>query len=215
MIGLVLSRRPRPLVFPLSLLGRPLLLLLVPLTLPAFGFGKLASVQPLQIAGTTRTFCTAFSIDEKAGLWATANHCVEAMQKEQQEFTVGGYQASPAFQDAGSDLAIVLSKAHAKAFALADEAPQVKDVVWVAGFPYGLPSVIYTKGRIAAKNVPVEPWGIADILDLTVGRGNSGSPVLKDGKVVGVLVGRFIESEHAISVRWETVKRLTESFYHQ
>ena len=173
----------------------------------------LDSIQPLQLEGTRRTFCTSFSIDEKAGLWATAGHCIAVMKEREELFTVGGYEATEVFVDYESDIAVVISKAHAKAFELAAVAPKVGDSVVVMGFPYGLPSLVTTTGKIAAQNIPLGRWGPVYILDVTVAGGNSGSPVLKGGKVVGVLVAKFVASEHSVSTTWETTKRLIGTFY--
>ena len=187
------------------------LVLLLGLVMPSYG--ALDSIQPLQLTDSRRTFCTAFSIDEAVGMWQTAAHCVLAMQEQGMGFTVGGYEASAIFVDVDLDLAVVLSKAKAKAFELSNVAPAVGAAVVVKGFPYGLPNLIVTTGKIAARNVPITHWGPVDILDLTVAGGNSGSPVLLNGKVVGVLVARFAGSEHAVGVSWETIKRISGSFY--
>ena len=175
--------------------------------------GALDSIQPMQLSDTRRTFCTAFSIDESVGMWQTAAHCVDAAEEAGWEFVVGGYEASVVFKDAEVDIAVVLSKAKAPALTLSKEAPKVGDVVVVKGFPYGLPRLITTEGKVAARFVPITGWGPVDILDLTVAGGNSGSPVLWNGKVVGVLVAKFVGSEHSVSVTWENVKRLTGSYY--
>ena len=193
---------------------RRILILLVAVSLLVTPVGAaMDSIQPLQREDNRRTFCTAFSIDEAVGMWMTAAHCTNAATENGWEFSVGGYEATTVFEDLAADVAVVLSKAKAKAFELSDKAPSVGTVVVVKGFPYGLPRLITTEGKVAARNVPIDHWGPVDILDLTVAGGNSGSPVLMDGKVVGVLVAKFIGSEHSISVSWETMKRLAGSYF--
>lgn len=171
------------------------------------------SVQPLQANG--QTFCTAFSINEKEGLWETARHCAEVSLEKKWDVEISGAWAYIVYMAPGNDdVAIFQSKATAPSLPLSRTAPRVGDPVSVVGYPYGLPLLVTAKGFVAALRTPFQDAGVSDILDVTIAPGNSGSPVLdRRGAVVGVVWGRFNGSEHAISVPWETVVRLTGSYY--
>lgn len=163
------------------------------------------SVQPLQFEG--QTFCTAFSINEHEGLWATAKHCAVFVLEKHLTVTIGGVWAQPVYLAAMDDVAIYQSARHAPALRLASRAPAVGDTIRVEGYPYGLFRLIEARGYVAARMEPTDN-GISDVLDVTVAGGNSGSPVLNaSGDVVGVLWGKFQESDHALSVPLETVSR--------
>lgn len=163
------------------------------------------SIQPMQLSG--QTFCTAFSINERDGLWATAKHCAEAVDMfavtGRGRATLGGEYMEVVRVSEHWDIAVLYSHRRAKAFEISESALEVGDEVDVIGFPYGLsgsngPSV--TRGRVAAINVPIEEYHLSTILDVVVAGGNSGSPVLRAGKVVGILWGGFTESAHSLAV---------------
>jgi hypothetical protein len=185
--------------------------LALPLSAPAKAT-LLDSVMPLQHDGAT--FCTAFSINEQDHLWLTARHCAAAVLEGDWAITIGYDWAFPVYLSPGrDDLAVFQSNLPGKALALAGAPAGVLSEVEVWGFPYGLP-LTKTHGRVAARNVPVGPTsGISDLLDVTVAPGNSGSPVLQDGKVVGVVWGKFDSSNHAISVPYDVVKRLVGIYF--
>lgn len=167
-------------------------------------------VQPLQHLG--RTFCTSFSINKDAGIWATCGHCAQYVIKEEIEVTIMGQPAKLLAMHDQYDLAVFQSSAHAKAIKLARRAPQVRDFVEVQGFPYGLPKLVITSGRLATKAMPIyhPTYGLimdSDVLDLTVAGGNSGSPVLNaDGDLIGVLWGGF-DVPLSLTVPWESLKQ--------
>lgn len=198
---------------PLSIL--PLLL--------ALTFGACVHTRPhlddsiLPIKHQNEAFCTAFSINEQEGLWATARHCATAVIDQEWSGVTIGYQwAIPIYLAPDlDDVAVFQSATRAPALHLALYGPQVGDPVAVWGYPYGLPRLVLAKGYVSAHLVPFEMHsGISDILDATIASGDSGSPVLdQDGDVVGVVWGRFTESEHGISVPWETLVRTIGRFF--
>lgn len=164
-----------------------------------------ASVQLLRIG---KGICTAFSVG--SGSWMTAAHCAEGILIVREHglvATMSGHRVEVEYVDPDYDFAVLSSSLKAPALRFASKAPQVDDPISVEGHPYGVPSVVRMTGTIAARMVPFN--GIpSDILDVTIGGGNSGSPVLNvAGEVVGVIWGRFEESEHALSVPWEMLGR--------
>lgn len=180
------------------------------------------SVQALQRPGDVSkgeraiaTFCTTFSINETEGIWATAQHCVRGAEQRGWGMTIHGVAVITIFHAPENDLALVQGDVHAPALPLATQAPAVGDRIEIRGFPYGMGYVV-TWGKVAARNIPLqhEPLGLIynDILDVTGAPGNSGSPVLKDGYVVGVLWGGF-ETPHSIGVPWEVVKRALGAYW--
>jgi S1-C subfamily serine protease len=177
----------------------------------------LNSVQALQ--HDSLIFCTAFSINEAEGIWATAQHCVRAADAQEWEMKIHGVRVITIYRDAGHDLALVQGDVYAPALPFALRAPARGAVVEVRGFPYGFPGLVITHGAIAARMIPLkhQPLGMIynDILDLTVAGGNSGSPVLESGYVVGILWGGFTRSPHSISVPWEVIKRAIGHYWEQ
>jgi hypothetical protein len=164
------------------------------------------SIQPLQHDGIT--FCTAFSINAQEHFWATAKHCARAAHEYQWEMTIAGSWAAVFYVPPDPDDVVVLvAGVGAPAVRLAKTAPTVGDAVEIRGYPYGLGKLVTVRGIVAARMIPIPDRPFSDILDITVAGGNSGSPVLKDGKVVGVLWGRFLHSEHALSMPWESIQR--------
>lgn len=190
---------------------------LVALTLVAvlaFASDKPNPVQPLQYHGDT--FCTAFSIAEKAGYFATAAHCAAyALDKE---VTIGGEPAWVVFVGFPSaDVAVFQVDLHAPAFKLAKVAPEVGDAIEVIGYPYGITRTV-TFGTMAARRIPLKHpstdyYMTSDILAITSAPGNSGSPVLNaKGELIGVLWGGFSDSPHALGVSYEGTMQALAAF---
>lgn len=174
-----------------------------------------ASVQPMQLNG--QTFCTAFSINEAEGLWATARHCVEAGAQMRQMTntapTLWYDRYDVVYVDDVYDVAVIQADVRAPALQFAAVAPMVGDRVSVTGFPYGLRRLVRVSGTVAGRNVPLASTFPSDILDVTVAGGNSGSPVLNvDGALVGILWGKFTDSNHSISVPHHAVVRILTPF---
>jgi S1-C subfamily serine protease len=174
------------------------------------------NIQPLRTQDG-QTFCTAFAINQVERLWATAGHCADAAAKRDWEMRIAERPATAVFvkYDATRDYAILQAEVAGRPLLLANVAPQVDDVLVIKGFPYGLPALAVTRGTLAAKSVPIPNRPISDVLDITVAGGNSGSPVLKDGKVVGILWGGFLASPHSLSIPWETLRRELAVYWEQ
>lgn len=181
---------------------------------------SIESVQALQFEGMT--FCTAFSINEQAGYWASAGHCAAYAEhlwlSGGEPVTIDHHYAVVAFVSNFWDVAVFQTDAHAPAFALADAPAEVRDFVEIIGYPYGLARMV-TQGTVATRNILLEhptymrPM-MSDILDITIAGGNSGSPVLnKKGAVVGILWGGFTDSPHAISITWDAVKSVLGPYW--
>ena len=196
--------------------------LLLLLVLPTLGISKPSwgiahhwarpSIQPLQIEG--RTFCTAFSINEQEGNWATARHCADYAAELGHSVTILNQPAYVVFVDQFYDVAVYQApKAKMPALKLG-KAPTVGDPISIMGFPYGLPELVTVWGRVAARHVPITGYNISDILDITVAGGNSGSPVLSEkGRVIGIVWGAFIRSPHTLSVPFESVERALKGYW--
>lgn len=196
------------------------LVLTLLLSLPSELLGapvRVINVMPLHNE-SGQNFCTAWHINSKQDLWATAGHCVAAAEKRGWKMRISGHDASLVFIgfDEQRDLAILkVPGLRATPIKIAHEAPPMiamgveRTRVIVAGYPYGLPVLAITEGVIAARNVPIGSSApISDILTVAVAGGNSGSPVLNErGEAVGLLWGTFTESPHSLSIPWEALRR--------
>ena len=170
------------------------------------------SILPLKSDG--HAFCTAFSINAKEKLWATARHCAAFAQQHDLDVTIDGYWALPIYVSPDNDLAVFQSGAKGVPLTLSAYAPEVGDKVLVSGYPWGLPVLVETRGTVAVRFIVVMGSGASDILDIAVAPGNSGSPVLNSqGQVIGVLWGMSDKGGHAFSITWETVRRQLGPFF--
>ena len=188
------------------------LMLVLSLALPACGMAKapINSVQALQSQGDT--FCTAFSINEQEGYWATAAHCATYALEEQLNVTIMGKPAHIVYVGFPSaDVAVFQSEATAPAVRLADQTVEVGDELYIVGYPWGITRT-KTQGYMAALRIPiVHPttgyYMTSDLLDITTAGGNSGSPVFNSkGDVIGVLWGGFNAAPVALGVPLEAVR---------
>ena len=172
---------------------------------------RVGNVMPLHNEAG-RNFCTAWHINAKDDLWATAGHCVAGAARQRWTMMISGHKAELVYigYDEQRDVAVLkVVGLRARTIKFAKAAPHRGDAATVAGYPYGLPVLTVTSGTVAARLVPIGATApISDILDIIVAGGNSGSPVLnKDGEAIGLLWGTFTESAHSLSIPWESLKR--------
>jgi S1-C subfamily serine protease len=154
----------------------------------AYGNVPTASIQPLQVSvdGVDATMCTVFSINEQAKYWATAAHCVLQMDDEgathKRPVLIGGKPTVVMMSNQVLDVAVLRAEVSAPAIPFGNR-PALGDPVRVYGYMWGVHSPTLFFGRIANLN--------ADhfmILDMRVGGGHSGSPILDAaGHVVSVM----------------------------
>ncbi len=161
--------------------------------LTPFGNVPTQSIQPLQAksdTGALRTICTTFSINEKAKMWGTAAHCVaqesEEGQGEVRDVFIGDKPTTLMFADIALDVAVLRAEVSAPAIPLGAR-PVVGDAVRVYGYMWGAYSPTIFFGRIANLNAPGGRQHYM-IMDMRVGGGHSGSPILDvSGHVVSVM----------------------------
>ena len=190
-------------------------LFLGPASIPTSALGSKSllvdSIQPLQI--NSQTFCTAFAINKEQRLWATAAHCAVVGEQVGGTMQIWDYPVVPVLISTDHDFAILQSVLVAgEPIEVASRPAEVGDRITIKGYPYGMFRLITTNGFMGARLEPtyhglLKKVILSDIGDITVARGNSGSPVLKGGKLIGVLWGRANESEHAVIVPWEVISR--------
>lgn len=168
------------------------------------------SVQPLRNA-QGGNFCTAFSINESEGLWATAAHCVTTDASE--VFTVGSDLAEAIYIDDYWEIAVVQSQRHGPALPLRSAPLAVEDPVVMWGHPYGWLVLTRVEGRVAAVGQPVGAGIVAStIFDITTGGGNSGSPIMVNGEVVSILWGAMRQSPHSLGTPTQATYRILKPF---
>lgn len=135
--------------------------------------------------------CTAWSINEKKGYWATAGHCIEP----DQVYFILDQPVTVVEDDDQDDIAILKTTIGGPALDIASTQPEVGDDVWVPGFPLANHKIIVAFGRIMAldADIPVsqgffEPPKIYTVLltDATILPGHSGSPIFHGRKVVSL-----------------------------
>lgn len=154
------------------------------------------SIQPLQMMnkGQLATICTAFSINEQQKFWGTAAHCVLMEQEEEEQSQpaktrdtfIGGKPTVLLFVDPMLDIAVLRAEVDAPTIPFGKR-PAVGDVVRVYGYMWGAFSPTIFKGEIANLNVTARNSSYM-ILDMRVGGGHSGSPILDiNGQVISVM----------------------------
>jgi hypothetical protein len=154
-----------------------------------YGNVPVASIQPLQVAHVGEaedTICTTFSINEHAKYWGTAAHCVLQMDDEgathKRPVLIGGKPTVVMMVNAELDVAVLRAEVSAPAIPFGGR-PSLGDPVRVYGYMWGVQSPTLFFGRIA--NLNAEHFMI---LDMRVGGGHSGSPILDAaGHVVSVM----------------------------
>ncbi len=204
----------RPLV---SLLASLLLVSSLSVTTLARKASMDQSVRPLKYNG--QTFCTTWSINEKQGYWATAAHCPLFIAHDRLDpslVSIGNGWAYVVAISNNEDVAVYQASVHAPALLLAQYSAEVGDKIEVVGHPYGLFRLITTQGYMAGRMEPADHGNyiqVSDVLDVTVAGGSSGSPVMKtDGYVTGLLWGKFTDSDHALSVPLDALRRVLAGF---
>ena len=127
--------------------------------------------------------CTAWSINEVKGYWATAAHCTRYwadidgawILMPLQNLTIGEKPAIAKKVSLELDLAVLQSETHARAIKLG-KYPEVGAEVTVYGYPGGVQTPLATWLRVS--NQYLEWEGKWMVLDGHVWPGHSGSPVL-------------------------------------
>lgn len=148
------------------------------------------AVQPLVFGlkddGTLDIHCTVWKVEMQRSLWVTANHCV---RNELQPYYIGRVPASVWRRQPEIDLAALQTKADPSipALKIADKLDWTRPLI-MAGHPYGIKDLIITRGWVAGQG-DQDVFGVRryTYFDITGYGGNSGSPILQDGKVVSVL----------------------------
>lgn len=172
-----------------------------------------SSVEALQMDG--RTFCTAFSINQSEGLWATAAHCAQySLEHTDHYTTIMGAPATVIYVGfPATDIAVFQADAHSPAVHLSKQAPSVGDSLYVVGYPLGITKT-NTYGHMGARLIALAHpstgyFIISDLLDVTVAPGNSGSPVFNAaGELIGVLWGDVDGAPVGLSTSYEGTMRV-------
>lgn len=133
--------------------------------------------------------CTAWSLNEARHLWATAAHCVIDEDNggiADRDYQIRGVRALPIAAERDLDVAVLLSDAKAPQLKVAKVSPNVGDHVYAAGHPLGWSDPIYAEGILMGRESH-DPFPHTFLLfSLNGAPGNSGSPILKGGRVVSV-----------------------------
>lgn len=171
---------------------------------------RVGNVMPLHNQAG-ENFCTAFQINERDGLWASAGHCVAAAMRHGKGMFIAGKEAiliEIGFDEHRDYAILEVHGIRATRLKLAPLAPRQGDRATIAGYPYGWPVLTVTSGHIAARLVTLGPVPVSDVYDITIAGGNSGSPVLNArGEVIGLLWGGMNEAMHGLGIPWEALKR--------
>lgn len=129
--------------------------------------------------------CSAFSINEKEGLYLTAAHCtVDGISAP----AAGIYASEIVFVDTDRDLAVIrLYSLHRPALSPRDTEIEPGREFLMLGYAYGLPAPMVKTGVVANNNL--NEYGIAKtFFDEDAVGGMSGGPTVDaDGKVVAVV----------------------------
>lgn len=195
-----------------------LLLALSPISLSA-DEPKLGSIQRLFItAGDDTGSCTTFSIrehipgDKSRGYWLTAAHCTA----DGATYTIGGVLDMYVQRvDYTADLAILVGPS-AKALKWADRAPKAGETVELRGFAFGYSELLRTWGKVSlpySVEYAPELWPENSVIHGTSAPGMSGGPILRKGKVIGVIQGHYLGYAISLGSVWETTRDFTEGYW--
>lgn len=137
----------------------------------------------------TSNHCTAWSLNEDKHYWATAAHCVldQATQTvEARDYKIMNDSASLVAVDPEDDLAVLQTEVmSAPALKITKHAPDWDDEVYSAGFPFGWDEPILSfHWRYIGTETFEEKRFL--LFSLAGAPGNSGSPILRKGKVISV-----------------------------
>lgn len=149
---------------------------------------QLGSIQPLAWDGGNH--CTAFSINEEEGYWITALHCVV----EEDELSIAGEPARVVDECEVCELALLKSDAHAPALKPAKETPPAGTPVIARGYPLGAAALASVNGFLLVPTTTNSAGEVANIYQMYITYGYSGSPVFAGDEVVGTL--NFILTGH-------------------
>lgn len=149
--------------------------------------GFLTSIRPLQMEGANgelRNICTTSSINEKKDYWIAAAHCVA----DDEPRYIEGIGVFVTDVDFDLDLAVLTApQMDVKAIKLAQRQPSVGDRAYIAGHPFGYPSLFLTQGHVANIDADLDGQHFM-VLDVAIAPGNSGSPVLNSkGEMMSIL----------------------------
>ena len=171
------------------------LLLVLPVTAGVSKPASFNSIRPLQrdildwntgLVYRANT-CTVFSINEKHKFWLTAAHCL----RHGPVFIDNTSTFITAIDEANDLVVLTAPKLKVRALKMATQAPTWRDKVLLIGHPFGLNPIFMVPGEIANPDAYLGPIDTSDknyaLFSAPCAGGNSGSPVLKDGKVISVL----------------------------
>lgn len=163
-----------------------------------------ASVRPL-FDERHNIVCTVSSINERIGLWLTAQHCkgVRFVGQPAGDGTWHYHAVRPLYTNDEADIAVLFTDTlRVVALRFADHEPVVDDPVTMMGYPLGYEAMQRFHGTISNTSTPIvdhvlDPftgevtdvdYGVSMTYAMPACGGNSGSAVLNaDGQVVGML----------------------------
>lgn len=160
-------------------------MLVSPATAAAPSLSPIASIQhyvQVDAQGTKdwRTVCTAFSIDEKRGLFMTAAHC---LPEPGASLTLDSQIAWVVYQNDALDIAVLESRGAVRPQLVpCAQNAGVGDVVVSIGHAYGLPTPMARVGHVAIAyaEIPFAAGGSGHfmVIDTALIGGMSGGPML-------------------------------------
>jgi hypothetical protein len=147
-----------------------------------------SSIRPLWHLG--RQVCTASSINERMGLWLTANHCVNQGLPQVEDRSVPElpfHQTSLVWFSEPDDLAVLFTASlRVTALRLGHEPVAVGGLVQSYGFPLALKNIQYVRGYVSSRDTHITSdegtveYGTKDMFGMNVCAGASGSAILNE-----------------------------------